>query len=62
MVQRGEIFKIPEMGKGRKYAGVLIKEQEIKGCLKVFSPGATEMNRNLPDKLWSEPGLLGAYK
>lgn len=54
-MQSGEGLKTPEMGKERKYAGVLIKEQEIKGCLKMFSPGATGMNHNLP-------GLLGAYK
>lgn len=56
------MFKIPEMSKGRKYAGVLIKEQESKGYPKVLSPGATGVNPNLPAKLWRETGLLGAYK
>lgn len=39
----------------RKYTGIS-KEQQMKGCHKVSSPGATGMNFNLPDKLWKEPG------
>lgn len=56
------MFKIPEMSERRKNSGVLIKEQESKGCPKVLSPGATGINPNLSDKLSNEPGLLGTYK
>lgn len=36
----GAVLKISGMGQ-ESSAGVLIKEQQIKGCLKVSSPGTT---------------------
>lgn len=57
----GHSIKNPRNGTG-KYAGVLIKEQQIKGCLKVSSPGTTGINHNLQDKSWHEPGLSEAYE
>lgn len=38
------MLKIPAMGK-EKYLGILIMDQEIKDCLKMCSPSATEMNQ-----------------
>lgn len=34
----GGVLKIPEMSKGRKVCSTLIKEQQVKSCLKVLLP------------------------
>ena len=46
----------------RKYTGVIIKEQQIKGCIKVSIAQVQQNERHPSDSLWRDPDLLRVYK